>query len=164
MPTLYIISFNSHTTLNLRTTCHYVNDPEFLAINIIIVSITISIHKLITESWELYWELGDLDSSLAFSYLTVYQFSRSIVSSFLQPNGLQHARLPYPSPAPRVYSTHVHQVRDAIQPSHPLLSSSPLAFNLSQHQGLFQWVNSSHQVAKVFEHQHQSYLTVYDLK
>ena len=46
---------------------------------------------------------------------------------------------------------HVHRVSDAIQPSHPLLSPSPPAFNLSQHQGLFQEVSSSHQVAKVLE-------------
>ena len=45
--------------------------------------------------------------------------------------------------------THVHWVSDAIQPSHPLLSSSPPAPNPSQHQSLFQWVNSSHKVAKV---------------
>ena len=45
--------------------------------------------------------------------------------------------------------THVHWVGDAIQPSHPLSSSSPPALNHSQHQGLFQWVTSSHQVAKV---------------
>ena len=44
--------------------------------------------------------------------------------------------------------THVHCVGDAVQPSHPLLSPSPPAFNLSQHQGLFQWVSSSHWVAK----------------
>ena len=43
---------------------------------------------------------------------------------------------------------HVHWVSDAIQPSHPLLSPSPLSFNLSQHQGLFRWVSSSHQMAK----------------
>ena len=55
--------------------------------------------------------------------------------------------------------THVHRVSDAIQPSHPLLSPSPLAFNLSQHQGLSKWVSSSHQVAKVleFQLQHQSF-------
>ena len=47
--------------------------------------------------------------------------------------------------------THVHWVSDAIQPYHPLLSPSPLTFNLSQHQGLFQWVSSSQQVAKVLE-------------
>ena len=49
--------------------------------------------------------------------------------------------------------THVHQVGDAIQPSHPLSSPSPPAPNPSQHQGLFQWVNSSHHVTKVLEFQ-----------
>ena len=55
--------------------------------------------------------------------------------------------------------THVHWVGDAIQPSHPLLSPSPPAPNPSQHQGLFQWVNSLHEVAKVleFQLQHQSF-------
>ena len=55
--------------------------------------------------------------------------------------------------------THVHQVGDAIQPSHPLSSPSPPAFNLSQHQGLFQWVSCLHQVAKIleFQLQHQSF-------
>ena len=59
---------------------------------------------------------------------------------------------------PEFVQTHVHWVNDAIQSSHPLLPSSLLAFNLSQHQGLFQWVGSSHQVAKVLELQlqHQS--------
>ena len=53
--------------------------------------------------------------------------------------------------------TYVHWVNDAIQPPHPLLPSSPFAFSLSQHQGLFQWVSSLHQVAKVLELQHQSF-------
>ena len=55
--------------------------------------------------------------------------------------------------------THVHQVGDAIQPSHPLSSPSPPTLNLSQYQGLFKWVSSSHQVAKVlqFQLQHQSF-------
>ena len=54
---------------------------------------------------------------------------------------------------------HVHQVGDASHPSHPLSSPSPPALNLSQHQGLFKWVSSSHQVAKVleFQLQHQSF-------
>ena len=51
--------------------------------------------------------------------------------------------------------THVHWVSDAIQPSHPLLSPSPPAPNPSQHQGLFQWVSSSHELAKVLEFQLQ---------
>ena len=55
--------------------------------------------------------------------------------------------------------THVHRVGDVIQPSHPLSSPSPPAPNPSQHQALFQWVSSSHQVAKVleFQFQHQSF-------
>ena len=58
--------------------------------------------------------------------------------------------------------TYVHWVCDAIQPSHPLLTPSP-TFNLSQHQGLFKWVSSSHQVAKVleFQFQHQSFQWIF---
>ena len=52
---------------------------------------------------------------------------------------------------PESTQTHVHWVGDAIQPSHPLLSPSSPALNLSQHQGLFQWVSSLHQVAKVLQ-------------
>ena len=60
---------------------------------------------------------------------------------------------------PELTSTRVHWVSDAIQPAHPLSSLSPPALNLSQHQGLFKWVSSSHQVAKVleFQLQHQSF-------
>ena len=64
---------------------------------------------------------------------------------------------------PEFTQTHFHQVGDAIQPSHPLSCPSTLAFNLSQHQGLFQWVTSSHQVAKVleFQLQHQSFQWIF---
>ena len=59
--------------------------------------------------------------------------------------------------------THVHRVGDVIQPSYPLSSPFPPAFNLSQHQGLFKWVSSSHQVAKVleFQLQHQSFQWIF---
>ena len=59
--------------------------------------------------------------------------------------------------------THVHWASDTIQPSHPLLYPSLPAFNLSQHQGLFKWVSSSHQVAKVLEFllQHQSFQWIF---
>ena len=50
---------------------------------------------------------------------------------------------------PELTQTHVHWVGDTIQPSHPLSLPSPAAFNLSQHQGLFKWISSSHQVANV---------------
>ena len=56
---------------------------------------------------------------------------------------------------PELAQIHVHWVGDTIQPSHPLLSPSPPAFNLSQYQSFFQWVSSSHQVAKVFKLQLQ---------
>ena len=62
----------------------------------------------------------------------------------LWPHGLQHARVPCPSLSPRVCSTHAHWVDDAIKPSFPLLPPSPPAFNLSQNQVLFQWVDFSH--------------------
>ena len=86
-----------------------------------------------------------------FPSISSIQFSHSVISDSLQPHELQHFRPPCPSPTPGVPQTHVHRVDDAIQPSHPLLSPSPPAFNLSQHQSLFQGVSSSHQVAKVLE-------------
>ena len=61
--------------------------------------------------------------------------------------------LPVHHHLPEFTQTHVHRVSDAIQPSHPLSSPSPPVPNPSQHQSLFQWVNSSHQAAKVLEFQ-----------
>ena len=63
--------------------------------------------------------------------------------------------LPVHHQLPESTQTHVHLVGDAIQPSHPLSSPSSPALNLSHHQGLFKWVSSSHQVAKVLEFQLQ---------
>ena len=63
--------------------------------------------------------------------------------------------LPVHHQLPEFTQTHILSVRDAIQPSHPLSSPSPPALNLSHHQGLFKWVSSSHQVAKVLEFQLQ---------
>ena len=63
--------------------------------------------------------------------------------------------LPVHHQRPEFTQIHVHRVSDAIQPSHPLSSPSPPAPNPSQHQSLFQWVNSSHEVAKVLELQLQ---------
>ena len=60
--------------------------------------------------------------------------------------------LPVHHQLPEFTQTHVHRVSDAIQPSHPLSSPSPPASNPSQHQGLFQWVNSLHEVAKYWSY------------
>ena len=70
------------------------------------------------------------------------------MSGSLQPQELQHARSPCPSPAPLFYPNSCPSVSDAIQLLHPLWSPSPPALNLSEHQGLCKWVSSSHQVAK----------------
>ena len=88
-----------------------------------------------------------------------FQFTYSLMSNSLQPHGLQHTRPPCPSPTPGACSNSCPSSRYVIQPSHPLSSPSLPAFNLSQHQGLFQWIISSHQVAKVleFQFQHQSF-------
>ena len=71
--------------------------------------------------------------------------------------------LPVHHQLPGFTQTHVHRVSDAIQPSHPLLSPSPPAFNLSHHQSLLQWVSSSHQVAKILELQlqHESFQWIF---
>ena len=86
-----------------------------------------------------------------------------VMSNSLRPHGLQHIRLPCTSLSQiHVFAqTHDHQINDAIQPSHPPSSSSPLAFNLFQHQGFFQWVSSSHQVAKLLDLQHQYFQRIF---
>ena len=90
-------------------------------------------------------------------------FSHSVISESLQPHGLQHTSFPVLHYLLELAQTHVHWVGDAIQQSHPLLSSFPPAFNLFQHQGLFRWVSSLHQVAKVLEFhlQHQSFQWIF---
>ena len=85
-------------------------------------------------------------------------FSYSVISNSLQPHGLQHARLPCPSASHGTCSNSCPSSRWCHPTISPLSSSSPPALNLSQHQGLFKWVSSSNQVAKVleFQLQHQS--------
>ena len=75
---------------------------------------------------------------LVFVFYISVQFSCCwVVSDSLWPHGLQHARLPCPSPTPRAYSTSCPSISDPIQPSHPLSYPSPPVFNLAQHQDLF---------------------------
>ena len=83
------------------------------------------------------------------------QFSHSAVSNSLRPMNHSTPGLPVHHQLPELTQTHVHWVGDAVQPSHPLSSPSPPAPNPSQHQGLFQWFNSLHEVAKVLEFQLQ---------
>ena len=102
--------------------------------------------------WTYTWEVSLQFSSVAQSCPTLcHPMNRST------PGFPVHHQLPEST------QTHVHWVGDAIQPSHPLSSLSPPAFNLSQHQGVFKWVSSLHQVAKVleFQLQHQSFQWIF---
>ena len=94
-----------------------------------------------------------------------FQFSSVTQSclTFCNPMDCSTSGLPVHIQLPDFTQTHVHWVGDAIQTSHPLSSPSPPAFNLSQHQGLFKWISSLHQVAKVleFQLQHQSFQWIF---
>ena len=93
-----------------------------------------------SNAWKWKWSCSVQFSSVAQSYPTLCD-----PMNHSMPGLHVHHQLP------EVTQTHVHRVCDAIQPSHPLSSPSPPAPNPSQHQSLFQWVNSSHHVAKVLE-------------
>ena len=97
---------------------------------------------------------------LSADWMRTIQFSSVQSSSVAQscptlcdPMNCSMPGLPIHHHLPQFTQTHIHQVRDAIQPSHPGSSPSPPAPNPSQHQGLFQRVNSSHEVSKVLEFQ-----------
>ena len=92
---------------------------------------------------------------------SISQFSSVAQSclTFCSPMDCNMPGFPVYHQNPELAQTHVYRTGDAIKPSHPQSSPSPPAFNLSQPLGLFQWVSSSHQVAKVleFQLQHQSF-------
>ena len=119
-------------------------------------------HKWATEH-VLFTIIWSSDLNFIVKYTDIVQFSHSVVSNSFRPCGLQHARFPVHHQLRELIQAHVHQVGDAIQSSHPLLSPSPPAFKLSQYQSLFQWVSSLHQVAKLleFQFQHQSFQWIF---
>ena len=98
--------------------------------------------------------LACASSRLSFCMM-YYQFSSGAQSCPTLCDPMNHSTpgLPVHYQLPEFTQTHVHRVSDAIQPPHPLSSPSPPAPNPSQHQSLFQWVNSSHEVAKGLEFQ-----------
>ena len=104
---------------------------------------------------------------VVFVFLWLNSFhSGSVPQSCLtlyDPMDCSTAGFPVQHQLPELAQTHVHQVGDVIQPSYPLLFPAPPAFNLSQNQGLFHWVSSSHEVAKVleFQLQHQSFQWIF---
>ena len=143
---------------------------------------------LLNQTWFLYWNSCPL-SSLAHPHIVFFRlfptqvdlpfcfflllFCFSPFSQFssvaqscpthCDPMDCSTPGFPVRHQLPELTQIHVHQVGDAIQPSHPIPSPSPPAFSLSQLQGLFQWVSSSHQVAKIlkFQLQRQSFQWIF---
>ena len=97
------------------------------------------------RGWQRMRWLGDITDSMEIQFSSVAQSC----STLCDPMNRSMPGLPVHHQLTESTQTHVHCVGDAIQPPHPLLSPSPPALNLFHHQGLFQWVSSSHQVAKV---------------
>ena len=97
---------------------------------------------------ETFLDLMPLESFSSVQFISVAQSCR-----LCDPVNRSTPGLPVHHQLPEFTQTHVHRVSDATQPSHPLSSPSPPAPNSSQHKGLFQWDNSSHEVAKVLEFQ-----------
>ena len=102
------------------------------------------------------WEREDMFPVIQFSSV---QLLSCVWLILRDPMNHSTPGLPVYHQLPEFTQTHVHWVGNAIQPGHPLSSPSPPTFDLSQHQGVFQWVSSSYQVAKIleFQLQHQSF-------
>ena len=94
------------------------------------------------------WIIVPMKNRVSVKSVSVH-FNCSVVSNSLRPHGLQQPDFPVHHQLLELAQTRIHRVGDAILPSHPLSFPSPPAFDLSQHQGLFEWVSSLHQVAKV---------------
>ena len=98
-------------------------------------------------------ELSNENKSLFFKNNQIRSDQSQLCPTLCDPMNRSMPGLPVHHQLLEFTQTHVYRVSDAIQPSHPLSSPSPLAPNPSQHQSLFQWVNSLHEVAKVLEFQ-----------
>ena len=98
------------------------------------------------------WGVGSFSSNSCHRSDQIRSVSKSC-PTICDPMNPSTPGLPVHHQLPEFTQTHVNRISDAIQPSHPLSSPSPPAPNPSQHQGLFQWINSSHEVAKVLEFQ-----------
>ena len=110
-------------------------------------------HQVLTELYSVPYTVLNASCPLPLCSFQVSCCS-SVAQCFysLWPPGLQHVSFPVLHSLPEFAQTHVRWVDDAIQPPHPLSPPSAPAFNLSQCQGFFQWVSSSHQVAKVWSY------------
>ena len=148
-----------YTSLAVSHTC-----PTFIFF--LIPSGRMTLSKNFHQVLDIYiiWSIPGRPSSLHMSIMTHVEKSLAEHLSSVQlyltlydPHGLQHARLPWPSPTQRVSSNSC----PLSWWCHPMSPSTAPALPLSQHQGLFQWVHTSHQMAKVLEFQHQSFQGIF---
>ena len=136
--------------ISFLSTYSIFNTSLYIPVLVVVLCIILCIHHL-SACW------CHLTSSVQFSSVT------QSYPTLCDPMDCSMPGFPVHRQLPELAQTHVHRVAEDIQPSHPLLSPSPPAFNLSQYQSLFQWVSSSHQVAKVleFQLQHQSFQCIF---
>ena len=135
------------------------------------------LHRLFSKQWHLHWwrllDFHDVffirvvfhvvENPLRTHRVICVQFSCSLVSDFCNPMDCSTIGFPVHQQLQDLAQTQAHWVGDAIQQFHSLFSPSPATFNLSQNQSLFQWVSTSHQVAKLLELQlqHQSFQWIF---
>ena len=137
------------------TSVHYINYRPHVYIKILSEPLVYTLFWINAFSK---WEGSVLEVSQLLIVMEVWVQFSSVAQSCLtlcDPVNRSTPGLPVHHQLPEFTQTHIHRVGDAIQPSHPLSSPSPPAPNPSQHQRLFQWVNSSREVAKVLELQSQ---------
>ena len=160
------IKYHCSTWLALRipwkTSCfgqpHTLMTPQ--SVCLVLFFFTWSQNSTLKYLWQsLHEHLSVLSNSMDLNLSSSVQFSSVAQSCLTLWDPMNHSTpgLPVHHKLLEFTQTHAHRVSDAIQPSHPLSSPSPPAPNPCQHQGLFQRVNSSHEVAKVLEFQHQSF-------
>ena len=142
----------SHPLNNVYMLVVDLNNPQLLFLRSEWRFHTLSSGPL-TRVTEMYQCFMDVESLLVFWKHIQFSSVAQSCPTLCNPMNRSTPGLPVHHQLPEFTQTHVHRVGDAIQPSHPLSSSSPPAPNPSQHQSLFQWVNSSHEVAKVLEFQ-----------
>ena len=110
------------------------------------------IHSIFGAQLSCFWCLAKAVMGIIIHQFSSIQVTQSCLT-LCDPMDCSVPGLPVHYQLPEFMQTYVHWVGNAIQPSHPLSSPSPAVLNLSHHQGLFKWVSSSHQVAKVLEFQ-----------
>ena len=167
---MFIFSLHYEYSAQSAISCYLINPCFWYFRKILLLCFWLSSHILASAPLLLFWPLFMFYllsfKKHTYQYLSLcklkiiwrcFQFSSVAQScpTLCDPMNRSTPGLPVHHQLPEFTQTHVHWVGDAIQPSYPLLSPSPPTFNHSQHQGLFKFVSSLHQVAKVLEFQLQ---------